>query len=256
MKKTLFFICYVIGILIGVMLLIFNSEAMSRDQTMLRYVMMGAGIIFIIPGIVQLIASLKPKKDENGNILPHKWYATIIAVVALLWGIYILIFPLGFNDNLSITVGVSLMIAGLAQAVWIVRTSESTFLRFIVPVVTIAIGVLVCTVFNHYPDNGKSAQIGAIISGIMLMVWGVNGFFSLRSKRVMAAADKAAKIERKAEKEERKAEKQEQKTEKEGSPAEKTIVNPEKAAPVSKKEDDKSADKTGNQSSEATKTKK
>ncbi|MDE6409706.1 MAG: DUF308 domain-containing protein [Muribaculaceae bacterium] len=211
MKKTLFFICYVVGMLIGVMLLIFNYETMNRDQAMLQYTMIAAGVIFIIPGIFQLIASLSPKKDENGNILPRKWYSTVVAIIALLWGIYILIMPLGYKDNLSISLGVSLILAGLAQAVWIVKTSESTFLRFIVPAVTVVVGILVCSVLNHYPDNGKSAQIGAIISGVMLLIWGVNGFFSLRSKRVVAAADKAAKVERKAEKEERKAQKEQAK---------------------------------------------
>ncbi|MDE5790737.1 MAG: DUF308 domain-containing protein [Muribaculaceae bacterium] len=211
MKKTLFFICYVVGMLIGVMLLIFNYEAMNRDQAMLQYTMIAAGVIFIIPGIFQLISSLSPKKDEFGNILPRKWYSTVVAVIALLWGIYILIMPLGYKDNLSITLGISLILAGVAQAVWIVKTSESTFLRFIVPVVTVVVGILVCSVLNHYPDNGKSAQIGAIISGVMLLIWGVNGFFSLRSKRVVAAADKAAKVERKAEKEERKAQKEQAK---------------------------------------------
>ena len=207
MKKVIYFICYVVGLLIGVSLLIFNYEAMDRDQTVLRYTLLIAGVMFVIPGLIQLIASLRPKKDENGNILPHKWYTTVVAVLALLWGIYMLIFPLGYDNNLSITLGVSLVLVGLSQTVWIVRTSESTLLRFIVPIVTIAVGVLVFTVFNHFPDTGKSAQTGAIISGIMLIIWGINGFFSLRPKRVVAAADRAAKEERKVVKEERKAEK-------------------------------------------------
>ena len=214
MKKTLFFICYVVGMLIGVMLLIFNYETMNRDQTLLRYAMLATGVIFIIPGVFQLIASLSPKKDENGNILPRKWYSTVIAVIALLWGIYILIMPLGYDGSLRITLGVSLVLAGVAQAAWIVRTAESTFLRFLVPSVTVAVGVLVCILFNNYPQNGKGDQIAAIISGIMLLIWGVNGFMSLRSKRVVAAADKAAKIERKAEKEERKALKEQAKEQK------------------------------------------
>lgn len=212
MKKTLYFICYVIGLLLGVLLLVFNYEAMNRDQTVLRYTMMATGIIFIIPGVIQLISSLVPKRDEFGNILPRKWYATVVAILALLWGIYILIFPLGYNDTLSISLGVSLILAGLAQTVWIVKTSESTVLRFIVPLVTIGLGVVIIAFLNKY-DNGKSAQIAAIVSGIMMIIWGVNGFFSLRSKRVVAAADKAARIERKAEKEERKTAKAEAKEE-------------------------------------------
>ncbi|MDE6027146.1 MAG: hypothetical protein K2G23_03670, partial [Muribaculaceae bacterium] len=172
MKKVIYFICYVVGMLIGVSLLIFNYEAMDREPTVLRYTLMIAGILFIIPAVIQLIGSLIPKKDENGNILPHKWYTTVVAILGLLWGIYMLIFPLGYNNNLSVTLGVSLILVGLAQGVWIIRTSESTFLRFIVPLVTVVVGILVFTVFNSFPDNGKSAQTGAIISGIMLLIWG------------------------------------------------------------------------------------
>lgn len=208
MKKVIYFICYVIATLIGVSLLIFNYETLDRDQSMLRYTMVAAGVIFIIPAIIQLISSLIPKKDEHGNILPKKWYTTVVAILALLWGIYILLFPLGYNNEFNYTLGISLILIGFAQAAWIIRTSESTFLRFIVPVVAVVLGVLIFTIFNHTPDAGKSAQIGAILSGIMIVIWGINGFLSLRSKRVVAAADKAAHIERKNVKEERKAEKE------------------------------------------------
>ncbi|MDE7412716.1 MAG: hypothetical protein K2N05_02855 [Muribaculaceae bacterium] len=204
MKKILFFFCYLLGALIGAMLLIFNAETLDRDPTILNYTMIAAGVIFLIPALFQLISSLSPKKDEFGNILPRKWYATIVAILALLWGIYILIMPMGYKETLSVTLGVSLVLVGIAQAIWIVRTSESTILRFIIPILTVAIGLGICIFVNHDMDNGKGNQISAIIAGVTLVVWAVNGFMSLRSKRVVAAADKAAKVERKAEKEERK----------------------------------------------------
>lgn len=247
MKKALFFICYLIGLLIGAMLLIFNAQALDRDPVTLRYTMMAAGVIFIIPALIQLLSSLSPKRDELGNILPRKWYAVIVAVLALLWGIYILIFPTGYANTLAITLGVSLILAGIAQAVWIVRTAESTFLRFIVPIVTLVVGVVICVFLSADSGSGKDDQLSAIISGIMLVVWGVNGFMSLRSKRVVAAADKAAKTERKAEKEERRAEKaQAKETAKEQLEAEK------EAAQADTTEEEKTVEKRGEASDKET----
>ncbi|MBD5183507.1 MAG: hypothetical protein HDS97_01240 [Bacteroidales bacterium] len=211
MKKVIYFICYVVGLLLGAGILIFNYQALDKSPDVLNILMIAVGVLFIVPALIQLISLLFPKKDEFGNILPHKWYSTIVAILALLWGIYMLIFPLGYDDSLSISLGISLMLAGLAQIVWIVRSSESTFLRFIIPILTIAVGVIDLTVFNHYPDEIHGAQTAAIISGIMMIIWGVNGFFSLRSKRVIAAGHKAEKEERKTVKEERKAAKEEAK---------------------------------------------
>ncbi|MDE6536644.1 MAG: hypothetical protein K2M13_01170 [Muribaculaceae bacterium] len=212
MKKTIFFLCYVLGLLIGAMLLIFNYQAMDKDPAVLRYVMMAAGIIFIIPGVIQLISSIVPKKDANGNIMPRKWYATVVGVLSLIWGIYILLFPLGYANTLSITLGVSVALAGLAQAIWIIRTSESTFKRFIIPVVTIAVGILVCILFSDV-NSYKDMQLSAIVSGIMIAIWAVNGFYSLRPKEVVAAEKKAGIEAKKAEKEQRKTAEKEAKAE-------------------------------------------
>lgn len=239
MKKALFFICYLIGLLIGAMLLIFNAQALDRDPVALRFAMLAAGVIFIIPALIQLLSSLSPKRDEFGNILPRKWYATIVAVLALLWGIYILIFPTGYDNTLAVTLGVSLILAGIAQAVWIVRTAESTFLRFIVPIVTLVVGVVICAFLSADSGSGKDDQISAIISGIMLVVWGVNGFMSLRSKRVVAAADKAAKVERMAEKEERKAEKAQAKEQRVAEKEEADAERPKDEKPAAEAEPEK-----------------
>ena len=205
MKKALYSLCYAVGLAIGILLCIFNYQALNADHPMLRYILIATGIIFIIPGVVQLISSLHPKRDDAGNILKRSWYSTLIAILALLWGISILCMPDGFAGNLSITLGVSVILAGLAQIVWIVRSAESTFLRFIIPLLTIASGLVVVTLLNNYPDDGHSAQMGCIVSGITLVVWSVNGFMALRSKRVVAAADKAAKSEKKADRAEEKA---------------------------------------------------
>lgn len=207
MKKTVYFITYVVVAVIGLLLLIFNHQALETRAlaVVLHDIIIAGGIIFIIPGIVMLAMSLKPKHDEMGNVITRPWFSTLIGVLALIWGITMICMPDGFIGNLNITLGISLILAGVAQMIWIVKSSSSTFFRFIVPSAVIAIGIVLLSVLNHYPDNGQSAQMACIISGITFMVWGVNGIVALRSPGVAHAAHEAAKEERKSEKEQRKA---------------------------------------------------
>lgn len=210
MRKTIYFIVYVVVAVIGLLLLIFNHQALETRAlaVVLHDIVIAGGIIFIVPGVVMLLSSLRPKHDALGNVITRPWFSTLIGVLALIWGITMICMPDGFIGNLNITLGVSLILAGVAQIIWIVKSASSTILRFIVPAAAIAVGILLLTILNHYPDNGKSAQMAAILSGISFMVWSVNGIVSLRSPGVARAAHEAAKEERKSEKEQRKADKE------------------------------------------------
>lgn len=216
MKKLVYIFTYIAALIIGVVFLIFNYQTLESAAPMLRGVMIATGVIFIVPGVVLLIESLMPKRDENGNIIKKAWYLTLVSILALVWGILLICMPSGIGGNLSISLGVSIILAGLAQIVWIIKGSESTFTRFIVPALTIVAGVIDLSLLST-PDNGRSAQYASILSGIMIVLWAINGFYSLRSKRVVAAASKAAKAERKLEKEERKEAKAQQKEEKQAA---------------------------------------
>ena len=212
MKKAVYFITYLVVAVIGLLLLIFNNQATLSESlaVTLHNILIAGGIIFILPGVALLLMTLRPKRDESGNIVTRPWISTLIAAISLIWGITMVCMPYGFLHNLNITLGVSLLLAGIAQMVWIVKTASSTFWRFIIPFLVIVAGILVVSVFNQ-SDNGSNAQIATIISGISFIAWGVNGFISLRSPGVAHAAHEAAKKEHKAEKAEAKAEKAEAK---------------------------------------------
>jgi len=233
MRKTIYSLCYLAGAAVGIMLCIFNYMTLKPDHPILTYLMIATGIIFIIPGIAQLISSLHPKRDTSGNIVERRWYSTIIAVLALLWGISILCMPDGFVGNLSITIGVSVILAGIAQIVWIVRSAGSTFLRFIIPLLTIAAGITAITIFNHYPDHGHSAQTACILCGITLVVWAGNGFMALRPKRAESPTGNSEK--EKTEKEKKESEKPE-KEEKEKKKTEKPAKTEKEAKAVAQSE--------------------
>lgn len=196
MKKAVYFICYLLAILVGICLLIFNHEASATDQTTLHYVFIALGVVFILPGIFILLASMHQKKDENGNIIRKPIASTITGIISLVWGVLILIMPSGIFGSLNITLGISLIIISLAQIVWIAKgkTKNSTpFWLFIIPILVIAAGVAVILLKKDFQDPGKEMEIGCIISGIVLLFWGMNGFMSLPNRTKTVADIEADK---------------------------------------------------------------
>ena len=217
MKKAVYFICYLLAVLVGICLLIFNHEASSTDQNTLHYVFIALGVVFILPGIFILLGSMHQKKDENGNIIQKPIASTITGIISLVWGVLILIMPSGIFGNLNITLGISLIIISLAQIVWIAKGKEKNstpFWLFIIPILVIASGVTVILLKKDFQDPGKEMEIGCIISGIVLLFWGMNGFLSLpnRTKTIADLEEDKKKLDHDTKKvleSEKKAEKKE-----------------------------------------------
>lgn len=76
MRKIIYALVYLIALVAGVCLLVFNHQAMEETRPVLRYVIMGAGVAFVIPGICFLIASLRPRRDSNGVVVSRPWFST------------------------------------------------------------------------------------------------------------------------------------------------------------------------------------
>lgn len=182
MKKAIYFICYVIAILVGMCMLIFNHDANIADNKTLHYVFMGLGIIFILPGLFILLATLRPKRDENGAIIARSIPSTVTGIISMVWGVLLLVMPYGIFGSLNVSLGVSLIIVGVAQIIWIGKESSqngSPFWLYIIPILTVAAGVGVLILKKDYQDPGAEMQTGCIISGITILLWGINGFLSL-----------------------------------------------------------------------------
>ena len=125
MGKIIYALVYLIALVAGVCLLVFNHQAMEETRPVLRYVIMGAGVAFVIPDICFLIASLRPRRDSNGVVVSRPWFSTIMGGYSTGVGHSSLCMPSGFLGNLNISLGVSLIIVSLAQIVWIVKDDAS-----------------------------------------------------------------------------------------------------------------------------------
>lgn len=253
MRKIIYIFTYVVALVIGVLLLIFNYEMFQSTTKIVRGVMIATGIIFIIPGITRLFASMFTRHDKMGNEIKAPWYTTTVALLALIWGILIICMPTGVFGNFNITLGISLLIAGIAQIVWMAKESQTTVQRLIIPVLTMTAGVIDFTLLDNNPDAGHSAQYATILSGIMIVIWAINGFYSLRSKQIVAAEKSAVKEEKKAEKAERKIEKTEESREK----SKPTEEKPEEPKPAEEKSEESkpTEEKTDNPTLEEEKNK-
>lgn len=186
MKKAIYFICYVLAFCVGILLLILNHHAATADNALLHNVFIGVGIVFVIPGISILLANLKPQKDLNSQHTSGSFLSGITGIIALIWGILILIMPSGMFGNLNITLGISIIILAIAQIIWIIKGKEingAPLWLYIIPVLVAAAGVGILLIKKDYQNPGKELETGCIFAGIVLLFWAVNGFLSLPRRK-------------------------------------------------------------------------
>lgn len=185
MRRFLYFLVYLATAVAGIVLLIFNSQAAQEVRPVLHPLAIGTGVIFVIPGIYFLISSMRPKRDAAGFIISRPILSTAMGVVSLIWGILILCMPNGVFGSFNITLGVSIIIAGLTQLKWIItnrhRNSTSVW-GYIIPILAVAIGVFLLLIQTDFQNPKQDLIVGCIISGITLIACAVNGFFSLRRR--------------------------------------------------------------------------
>ncbi len=193
MKKIVFYLCYLAALVIGILFLVFSGASRAAEAPdSIKGLMIATGIILIIPGFVVLLKSLMPKRDAAGNVVTRPWYTTAISIACLAWGIMLLCIPSMYN-TLSTTLGITLILAGFGQMVFIVNSSRPYGLSlawYIVPICMICVGVIDMTLINDYSNVGDSNCTTAIISGIMLILFAANGFVSVgRRKAAMKSVD-------------------------------------------------------------------
>lgn len=192
MRKLIYFITYLAALALGVTLLIFNHQTLEDERPVLHIAMIAAGVIFVVPGIVLLLASLRAGSAKGGNRRPV--LSTILGVASLVWGVLILVMPDGLLGRLNITLGVSLFIAAFAQIVWIVRgrrANGAPVWIYLLPLAVAVAGVAVIMLPIDWENPGAESRTGCIVSGIAFTLWAINGFLSLSRRRPAPVAKPA-----------------------------------------------------------------
>lgn len=192
MRKLIYFITYLAALALGVTLLIFNHQALEDERPVLHIAMIAAGVIFVVPGIVLLLASLRGGSAKGENRRPV--LSTILGISSLVWGVLILVMPDGLLGRLNITLGVSLFIAAFAQIVWIVRgrrANGAPVWIYLLPLAVAVAGVAVIMLPIDWENPGAESRTGCIVSGIAFTLWAINGFLSLSRRRPAPVAKPA-----------------------------------------------------------------
>jgi len=190
MRKIIYAFAYVAALVIGICLLVFNHQAMENSMSVLRPIIITAGIIFVVPGIYFLLSSLRTHRDAYGVIVSRPWFSTGMGAISLIWGVLILSMPYGFIGNLNITFGISLIIASIAQILWIVKGRKingAPIWLYLIPLATIAAGIVVTVLRKDFQNPGYEFSIGSIITGAGLILLSLNGFLSLPHRKKLRA---------------------------------------------------------------------
>lgn len=184
MKKFILYITYIAAALIGLMLLIFSQQAASiATPVAINALIIIIGVIFLIPGIGLLLASMRQKHDKDGKPINRNWLIILIAAIALIWGILSVSMTGILVKILPITLGITLIIAGIVQIIWIASTPKQYKQRawwYIVPLVVIGVGIICILVVNAISMIGKASAIACIITGFALIIFAIGGFISLK----------------------------------------------------------------------------
>jgi hypothetical protein len=185
MKKATYFIVYAATLAIGVLLLIFSQEPLTRPEPLtLRSIVIAAGIVYIAIGVINFLFSLRKKETPYGTVKTRPWYLTAMSIAAVFWGILMLAMSTPMTTTLAVTLGVSLIIAAFAQAMWIAGATHTSGVSgwwYVVPVCVLGAGIIDITLVNDYARLGQSSSTACVLSGILLLCYSVNGFISLRN---------------------------------------------------------------------------
>lgn len=189
MKKATYLMVYLASLVLGLLLLIFSREPLTVEYSeSLRGVVLAGGVVFALAGGICLLVSMRPKKDADGIPVNRPWYQTAMAISSIFWGVLLLCMSATFSYMLAVTSGISLILAGLAGVMWIVDAAQpygASGWWYIVPIAVFGAGIVDITLVNDYTNFAQSSSTAAIVSGILLLCFSVNGLFSLnRRKRV------------------------------------------------------------------------
>lgn len=172
MKERTYLFTYLSALIIGILLLVFHA-----DEKLYNGVIIAMGVLIGLPSLTMLISYLLPKKNENGEVRPRPWYGIIASAAALGLGVWMVSNPDFFMSVSIYTLGAILILAGGAGVIFIVMAARPAPIQFywlIVPIISLAAGLVVIIL-----GPAKVAHSAALITGIVLVVYSVNGFTSL-----------------------------------------------------------------------------
>lgn len=190
MKNKPYVITYVLGLVIGALLCIFYNRT---NIFTLMVIIIGA--LIILPSIFGIGKGFAGKKEPDGTRKNFPWYLAVVCILGLIAGILLISFASFFAGYIVYTLGVLLVIAGIVQIMCLVLESHDVGgLKkgwYWMPWITVAAGIVIVLLGPE-----KIANFVTILTGIVFVLYGLNGLFSVMAhhhakKRVIRAEEKS-----------------------------------------------------------------
>lgn len=160
----------------GILLLVFANET-----ALFTSIVSIIGILFIVPCAIAFIITVLPPKNPDGSRTVN-WFTVFACSLGLAFGICLVAIPGFFASAIIYTLGGILIIAGLAGIGFLINTRDgagkSIFLYLIPCLVTITGIVVIILGRPRLLD-----QAAAIITGVALIIFSVNGFWAVIKNR-------------------------------------------------------------------------
>jgi len=157
-----------IGMLRGITALLIGGLLVFWSQSAVTYLIMAIGCLFLIPGLLSLLAYLRNTSSEGTR---RFGWSQMLGVGSILFGLCLIVSPVFFEKSLMYALGIILSYAGLSEIIQL--TVARQWVRvpggfYVTPVLVMLLGIFI--LFTPI----ESANLPFIILGIGCMVYGLS----------------------------------------------------------------------------------
>lgn len=149
------------ALLIGILLVFWSQNAVT-------YLIMAVGCLFLIPGLLSLLAYFRQTSPEGNRSFG---WSQVLGIGSILFGLCLIVSPVFFEKSLMYALGIILSYAGLSEIIQLTVARQWTRVPvgfYVTPVLVMLVGIFI--LFNPI----ESANVPFIILGIGCMVYGIS----------------------------------------------------------------------------------
>jgi len=149
------------ALLIGILLVFWSQNAVT-------YLIMAVGCLFLIPGLLSLLAYFRQTFPEGNRSFG---WSQVLGIGSILFGLCLIVSPVFFEKSLMYALGIILSYAGLSEIIQLTVARQWTRVPvgfYVTPVLVMLVGIFI--LFNPI----ESANLPFIILGVGCMVYGLS----------------------------------------------------------------------------------
>lgn len=149
------------ALLIGILLVFWSQNAVM-------YLIMAVGCLFLIPGLLSLLAYFRQTSPEGNRSFG---WSQVLGIGSILFGLCLIVSPVFFEKSLMYALGIILSYAGLSEIIQLTVARQWTRVPvgfYVTPVLVMLVGIFI--LFNPI----ESANLPFIILGVGCMVYGLS----------------------------------------------------------------------------------